>query len=1130
MKPTASEISAPESASIPVPGATSSATGPSVPTALVAPVADHEEIVVPASPGAVVIDNPSQGVASEPKNEESASIPVVVANRTPAKAAFSTRLQEIADHRIAQADMAVAEAGKEKQEMDTAALAEAWDAGKEAADCGRDPVVAAVEYGVDEVPAHVAHAFKQGFVAGNPKAARLWKMAREQTLTLNEGRISVTFDTETLEIQTIEDWNGNDAYAAHCDEAFEAIQDWKGGHTAQMAEGSNVGEPGGAPEIKPAYAEDMFVEEMEGQFALCHLDQILFVYPTKEQANDALKLAKANGKLSLKSDPKPDRDVVPGTPAGADAEKVFKEAQTHEFADPFGNLFEKLTKELGHEPSDLEMDAAWFDYLNDHPEYRMDVAAALKLAGPAAESPGTRNPDVPGMRPVSGEAIDGTGGPSAKVGQQLGPEFKAWYQSQGAASKVNSINEAGSAIDGHDLPEEIIQVLDTLNCYSCPGDLLAYEADGIEQYFFVTDGSNVGLVDTQGYSYPRYCLAIEGMDPSVALPWPGKKLASESKHARTAGEYGDDIFCGRYEYSLEGENANKFYEVFGNGDGTYSLHWGRIGTEGQWKEDIEKDEAERKAAEKSRKGYVKVAQTMDDAYQYVSRCTNMPLEEVKLLADTLGWGGTELGQEVAKPLSDGAISPQQALQKLNGLAPTAQATYPMPGKGPEFDPKTTQDKALVNEGHGEGIPMDPSDAAKWFEKTSMPEALEKEAVDEATKKYFQDYYGGYGKELTKDVALPGQKAASRTASLQKLAQDYVSACEIALSDALDALVHAEAAADEVQVQYLEETIGMALDNTKKSQEILAHGKTAQMDTISKAFLLDVEHAVADAKARVIEFLGQMETGVEKDLLSESANMLRDALNKVTEAVKLAGARQASHKTAAGGELAQRVYDIGQEIGELTDAMKDFGHPTESATLQEIHDKLGDVYQSLDNKGASLTAVDQNAKSYFIEYYHNYGGMLTRDGLPLRKQASSVIEFGGRIATNEGHLPPPGGAMMAAPESGLVQPATKALPIWIEDCALHGDRNEVAVAWDVALNEFCSPLQMRGHIKTFVQELGIRLEKNWGVIADIQIVEFVYEKGECVATFRSTYPTPFVPETRVTELRNLSGIDARSPKA
>jgi predicted DNA-binding WGR domain protein len=182
----------------------------------------------------------------------------------------------------------------------------------------------------------------------------------------------------------------------------------------------------------------------------------------------------------------------------ADAKRaagVPKEGQqTFKLADPYGWLYEKITKEDGVEPSDDMMDAAWRDYLEEHPEYRMEDAEA-KMARKAHafgkksqvsgnDTPGTRSPDNPGERPLSSEAIEGTGMPDAKVAQ------------------------------------------------------------------------------------------------------------------------GDD-FCGRYEYSLEGENSNKFYEVTKLSEDEYELRWGRIGTEGQ-SQIVDADKAEKKAMEKIRKGYSKV--------------------------------------------------------------------------------------------------------------------------------------------------------------------------------------------------------------------------------------------------------------------------------------------------------------------------------------------------------------------------------------------------------------------------------------------------------------------------------------------------------------------------------------------
>lgn len=72
-------------------------------------------------------------------------------------------------------------------------------------------------------------------------------------------------------------------------------------------------------------------------------------------------------------------------------------------------------------------------------------------------------------------------------------------------------------------------------------------------------------------------------------------------------------FCGMYEYhdsfvGKSGKGSHKFYEIVPSkiNHGYFALHWGRVGTKGQWIDSVDYIKACGRADDKRRKGYTMI--------------------------------------------------------------------------------------------------------------------------------------------------------------------------------------------------------------------------------------------------------------------------------------------------------------------------------------------------------------------------------------------------------------------------------------------------------------------------------------------------------------------------------------------
>jgi hypothetical protein len=328
-------------------------------------------------------------------------------------------------------------------------------------------------------------------------------------------------------------------------------------------------------------------------------------------------------------------------------------------------------------------------------------------------------------------------------------------------------------------------------------------------------------------------------------------------------------------------------------------------------------------------------------------------------------------------------------------------------KSKEFLPKTDKDRDLVDMGKGEGVKLKPED----YGSVMKNKAEQKLAVDEVTKDYWSDYYGGYGKELTKDLALTGPK--SKSAGSTSPEWDLLEKIQNSLGteDTLESLVKALPSSEVVEAL---EYIAVQHDLRDDEGNRISAKKTAEVgDAVAWAFALEFLSALDNAHRLGVELKSQM------------ASAFRPHLEKALELIKMAM--------------------------------------------------------------VELEPLDETAR------------------------------YGSKTATNEGGTPPLAEEIFADSQDHekLLPPATGNTVMWVDDIAMHGDRIELKVAWDKSLAD-CTPKQLEQHVKTFVQEVGTLMEKNWGIIADIQVIEISGKKA--VVSVKSAHPADVVPEVKLNELR------------
>lgn len=134
---------------------------------------------------------------------------------------------------------------------------------------------------------------------------------------------------------------------------------------------------------------------------------------------------------------------------------------------------------------------------------------------------------------------------------------------------------------------------------------------------------------------------------------------------------------------------------------------------------------------------------------------------------------------------------------------------------------------------------------------------------------------------------------------------------------------------------------------------------------------------------------------------------------------------------------------------------------------------------------------------------------------LKRQATTYRK---KAYNENGQFPPNGNATFGdtTKVNPVQQPVARVVQAAFEvtGTALHGDRNEIEIQYDPELNATCSELQMKHHIKSFTQKLGEAMSKNWGVIADVQVMSLDTKKAQAVVTFRALKGnSPFVPKVR-----------------
>jgi hypothetical protein len=81
--------------------------------------------------------------------------------------------------------------------------------------------------------------------------------------------------------------------------------------------------------------------------------------------------------------------------------------------------------------------------------------------------------------------------------------------------KVNSVfSEVTNSVDFNDFDIELKEVIISLpvQFHAVGTDLMDIELDGKQQFYILNIGQKDYLVDTQGYSYPRYIIELKNLD------------------------------------------------------------------------------------------------------------------------------------------------------------------------------------------------------------------------------------------------------------------------------------------------------------------------------------------------------------------------------------------------------------------------------------------------------------------------------------------------------------------------------------------------------------------------------------------------------------------------------------------
>ncbi len=347
---------------------------------------------------------------------------------------------------------------------------------------------------------------------------------------------------------------------------------------------------------------------------------------------------------------------------------------------------------------------------------------------------------------------------------------------------------------------------------------------------------------------------------------------------------------------------------------------------------------------------------------------------------------------------DGTGGPEAKMADVDEVKMGEMADEKKEGEGKLFTKADLQAKQasggdILNMGKGHKVKLAPEDYGKYLTAAGHS----KEAVDEATKDYYENYYGNYGKELVKDIALKPMSKSSKTAA--KIDKIWVVTKPTEHSELVD----------------------IFFDTDFEGFIRQARGGLREEDL----------YGVYDDEAEA--------EGIAKGLL--------------------AGPRQA--------KKAQAAPEFENLLQQLDQLVKD-------GKLDEADKMLEDLKALLKSRT-------------------------------------------GKVAVNEGTIPPTGAEMFGDTHAVKpTQPAARQLAraFSITGTAQAGDRNEVEVQYDTALHDSCSELQMKHHIKSFIQRVGEEMSKHWGVIADIQIHALDSKKGSAVATFRTVKGnSPFVPKVQ-----------------
>ena len=723
-------------------------------------------------------------------------------------------------------------------------------------------------------------------------------------------------------------------------------------------------------------------------------------------------------------------------------------------------------------------------------------------SGGGNDTPGTRTPDSPGQRPLAGEPIAGTGMPDLNQLQaglspkaQIEKDPKKWEKMWNSlvGDVKHKWTKCHDKLKNHMTDEQAAGLCNKLK-----------QKFGSQEGTLPDSFRTIGYKQGWGFSHTGYAKKV-GSTLSTIVPTSKMSFSYFVSRDGKKVARGEVPICSHPK--MAALHAMAFCDVLRNGESkkAHMADFYRKAdlTEFQNQQFTKSSDGESLEVEEFAHGG---PWAMDDDGEHFKYFSDSLVGVIKPKDSGFKWklwlDDDRVLKGKADSLEDAQHQCEEAVEHLDqGLSKVSWGYKGLPITNPT-------DESLVDMGKGEHVPLEPEDYHQFFAKL-------KTAVDDKAKEYYDSYYGGYGEQLTKDIAL---KPPAKTAS--KIDNFWVVTKPTELSELGDICFDTDFQGFILQVKggLSQGDVHGVYDNQAEAEaeanKLLAGNRTAKsaskvegdlwavIEPGPTSEMADCLYSINDALS---SYSGQMVVGIftsKGEAETEAARLIKE--NDPERYSKMAAKSGDYELTMTGGGynlvyLSNRVFIEEHFTGKWT------------CDVNGAHFEMDSCDECVD---AVVAHFDKQLEENILDVeLYNQG-----------KHAS--LE---KVAVNETKSPPPGDAIfgdsVVAPENPW-PPSMHGTVMWVEDASQHGDRQEVAVKWDPMLNDCCSDLQLKHHLKTFIQEVGQMMDKNWGLVSDIQVL--IFEKDDCHAImgFKAAFPSPFVPESRITELRQGESEDSR----